>query len=147
MQDDEVGVCRYQRGDRGRGGREIDVRFVYYYDSVVCLVGKELDDVGWWDEGAGWVAGGAEVDYFYVLVLVKGFGDGGDIGSEGWCWEEGDRDEGYVVGVCGDGVHPVRGWADEDFIPCWNAEGAEEGVDCFVASDAEEEVLGCQGRG
>lgn len=144
MEDDEVGVCGYERGEGGGGGCEIDVCFVYYYDAVIRRVGEELDDVRGRDEGPGWVAGGAEVEDFDCWVGGQGGGDGGDVRAECWGWEEGDGDEGDVVGVCGYGVHPVGRRADEDFISRRDTEGAEEGVDRFVASDSQEEVFGRQ---
>ena len=47
-----------------------------------------------------------------------------------------------VVYLGGDGVHAVGGRAGEDFVAARDAEGAEKGVDCFVAAYADEEVGG-----
>ena len=55
---------------------------------------------------------------------------------------EGHFDDADVVDLGGHGVHAVGGWAGEDFVAARDAEGAEEGVDCFVAAYADEEVGG-----
>ena len=104
-------------------------------------------DVGFVDEGAGWVAGAAEVDEFYAWVGGEGGVDEGWLGAEGVAGVQGDFDDPDVVHLRRDRVHAVGGWAGEDFVAARGAEGAEQGVDCFVAAYAYEEVGGGEGFG
>jgi hypothetical protein len=43
--------------------------------------------------------------------------------------------------LCGDRVHSICWWTNEDFVAPGDAETAEEGIDCFIAADAYKEVF------
>jgi hypothetical protein len=58
-----------------------------------------------------------------------------------------DLDERDVVYLGADAVHAVGWGTDENAVARGDAEGAEEGVNGFVAADACEEVGGREGGG
>ncbi len=102
-------------------------------------------DVGLADQVGGRVARGAKVDHLDRWVGGEFCVDQVRLGVEGVRRVEWDFEDANVVDGGGDGVHAVRGRTCENLVDAWGAESAEEGIDCLIAADADEEVVWCQG--
>lgn len=148
LHDDQVGPLEDPLGQAGALGSEVDVGFVQHHHAVPRRVLEDFLDVPLGEQRAGGVPGATEVNQLDCCVVVfsgggQGRQDPRDVEAEPRRGEEGHLDEGHVVHLRRDRVHPVRRGADQDRVPPRDAKGAEQGIDRLVRAHADEEV----GRG